>query len=62
MTDDIDLRLMMRHSQENPCNGTYTLLVPEDRDEADPLRIVRLEGMALRGGTYRVRFERIADA
>lgn len=62
MICDVDVVCRMTHSQDNPCSGTYSLLVPEDREDARPLRLVRVMGVALGKGTYRVRFERIADA
>lgn len=62
MTDSIDVRLVMRHSQESPCNGAYTILVPEDRQDARPLTLIRATGVALARGTYRLRIERVGDA
>lgn len=62
MRDDVDVECRVTSSQESPCAGTYTILVPEDRDGARPLRLVRLDGMALGRAVYRVRFERIGDA
>lgn len=58
----LDERLEVRHSQEGPCVGAYTLLVPEDREASRPLRLVRMEGVALAKGTYRMRVERVGDA
>ena len=62
MTESVDAVCRMAHSQDNPCSGTYSLLVPEDREGARPLRLVRVTGVALGKGTYRVRFERVGDA
>lgn len=61
MTESIEATCRVTHSQDNPCSGSYSLLVPNDRDEAG-FRIVRVSGVALEGGTYRVRFERVGDA
>lgn len=61
-SDGVDARMEVRSTQRNPCNGTYTLLVPEDREEARPLTLIRATGVALAKGTYRVRVERVADA
>lgn len=58
----LDEECEVRHSQESPCNGTYTVAVPRDREAARPLSSVRLNGVALAKGTYRVKFERIGDA
>ena len=62
MRDGLDERMEVRHSQENPCAGTYTLMVPEDRDAAWPLHNVKATGIAMAPGTYRVRFERVGDS
>lgn len=50
----------VRTTQESPCAGTYTILVPTDRD-ATPVRTLRVAGAALRAGTYLVRIERADD-
>ena len=57
----LDAECRLTHSQDNPCSGTYSLLVPEDRDEAG-FRLVRVAGVALAKGTYRVHVERVGDA
>lgn len=58
----LDEECEVRHSQASPCNGAYTLVLPRDREAARPLASIRLNGVALARGTYRVRFERIGDA
>ena len=58
----IDEECEVRHSQASPCNGAYTILLPRDRSAARPLATIRLSGVALAGGTYRVKVERIGDS
>lgn len=60
MTDSVEATCMVLFSQESPCTGVYTIIVPEDR-ESTPVRQVRVTGLALERGTYRVTMERVGD-
>lgn len=58
MTDSLDATCEVLFSQESPCTGVYTIVVPVDRDST-PMRQVRVTGIALERGTYRVTMERV---
>lgn len=60
MTDSVQALCEVLFSQESPCTGVYTILVPGDRASA-PVRQVRVTGLALERGTYLVTMERVAD-
>lgn len=61
MDDSMDKRMVVRVTQSSPCTGAYTLLVPEERGAVRGLN-VRVTGIGLERGVYRVRLERVADA
>lgn len=58
MTDSVQVLCEVLFGEESPCTGVYTILVPECRDST-PLRQVRVTGIALERGTYRVTMERV---
>lgn len=62
MTGSIDVRMVVRVTQASPCTGAYAVLVPEDRTEAKGVSNVRVTGIGLERGVYRVRLERVDDA
>lgn len=62
MTDSLDARMVVRVTQASPCTGAYAVLVPEDRTAAGGVSNVRVTGMGLERGVYRVRIERVGEA
>lgn len=61
MADSMDARMVVRVTQSSPCTGAYTLLVPEERGAMRGMNI-RITGIGLERGTYRVRLERVGDS